>query len=348
MFGWRRDKLKLGFVVFELTDACNQACKFCYNHFKGNGDDYPVESPNYRMARRTLKRLLREAEVGSLSMSGGEPMLMPKIHELILRARFAGCSVNMLTNGTLLTVHDIAIFRDIGVNTLQIPILADDSAIHDSMTQLCGSWRRATNNARRVAAIEPRWLTPVLILSRMNVERIEPTLDMYAEMGCRHIMVNRFNIGGQGRRNAEQLMLTHDELRDAFHRVDTKAGEHGMSVHSGVCTPHCVLNPKEYRNILFTHCTTDIMSRPLTVNYRGDVRFCNHSPRVLGNIHKEPLAKILARCDETGYFATVPEKCNACQLWESCKGGCRAAAEQVYGTFTRRDPIIDMEIKRHK
>ena len=88
-------KHHIPFVVFELTDACNQTCKFCYNYWKGDGCAMSVPAPDFRLARRTLRRLLRQASVGSLSLSGGEPMLMPRIHELTLKARFAGANVNI-------------------------------------------------------------------------------------------------------------------------------------------------------------------------------------------------------------------------------------------------------------
>lgn len=335
----RGDKLDIGIVVFELTDACNQACKFCYNHFKGEGT-CSVEAPNFRLARRTLKRLLREARIGSLSLSGGEPMLLPRIHDLVLRARMSGSKVNILTNGTLLTEHDIAIFDDLGITTLQIPLLSDNADIHDSITQLRGSWLRATTAARLVAGQKAGWLTPVLILSRLNYGSIESTMRMYAEMGCRYIMVNRFNIGGLGKVYHKELALTHEELRDAFRRVDTMAAELQMTIHSGVCTPMCLLNPKEYPHIMFTNCSTDLSRRPLTVNYRGDVRFCNHSPRVLGNIYDESLRSIIERSSSDGYFDSVPESCAGCKLWQRCRGGCRAASEQMYGTFDRIDPVM--------
>ncbi len=336
----RGDKLDIGIVVFELTDACNQACKFCYNHFKGEGT-CPVEAPNFRLARRTLKRLLGEARIGSLSLSGGEPMLLPRIHDLVLRARMSGSKVNILTNGTLLTEHDIAIFDDLGITTLQIPLLSDNADIHDSITQLRGSWLRATTAARLVAGRKAGWLTPVLILSRLNYGSIESTMRMYAEMGCRYIMVNRFNIGGLGKVYHKELTLTHEELRNAFRRVDTMAAELKMTIHSGVCTPMCLLDPKEYPHIMFTNCSTDLSSRPLTVNYRGDVRFCNHSPRVLGNIYSESLRSIIERSASDGYFDSVPESCAGCKLWQRCRGGCRAASEQMYGTFDRIDPVMN-------
>ena len=344
----RRKKVELGFAVFELTDACNQACRFCYNHFKGGAESCAVAAPDFRVARRTLKRLLSEANIGSISFSGGEPMLMPRIHDLRLRARLAGANVNLLTNGTLLKAEDINIIRDLGVGVVQIPLLSDRAEVHDHIAQLEGSWERAMASAKRIAEVDPAWLTPVFILSRLNVNDIESTLEMYAARGVKRIMLNRFNIGGLGRKYAAELTLSHAELRDAFRRADAKLGELGMRAHNGVCTPLCVLEPRDYPNITFTHCTTELTSRPLTINYRGDVRFCNHSPRVLGNIHKEHLDDILKRTADEGIYNTMPERCVACDLWQRCRGGCRAASEQLYGTFDIADPILDLETEKQR
>ena len=330
-------------VVFELTDACNQACKFCYNHFKGAPGYCAPEPPDHRLAERTLKRLLSEATIASLSLSGGEPMLLPKVHDLALRARFAGSNVNLLTNATLLSDDDITIFDDIGIGIIQVPILSAESSIHDLLTSLPGSWERAVAAARKITSKRAGWLAPVLILTLQNLATIEPTLELYAELGATNILVNRFNIGGLGIANAAQLNLSHSQLREAFGRVDSKLQELGLRAHSGVCTPICVLDPKRYRNITFTHCSTDLRSRPITINYRGDVRFCNHSPRVLGNIHTESLDSILSRSQSDGYFNSRPRECTLCKFWERCRGGCRAASEQLYGTFDRVDPILNIE-----
>lgn len=342
MWHFGRQKLDIGFVVFELTDACNQACRFCYNHFKGGESGCTPAVTDFAAARKTLRKLLHKANIRSVSLSGGEPMLMPRIHDLVLKARLAGSKVNLLTNGTLLRKEDIAIFEELGVSTIQIPLLSHLATEHDYQTQFTGSWERATTAAHRVIATREGWLTPVFILSRLNINSIEPTLEMYAAMGIKHLMLNRFNIGGLGRKYAEELVLSHAELRDAFRRANAKLGELGMRAHNGVCSPMCLLNPKDYPHITFSHCTTDLLTRPITVNYRGDVRFCNHSPRILGNIHKERLADIITRSSSDGYFDHTPAECSACELWERCRGGCRAASEQLYGTFDRIDPVMDL------
>ena len=108
------------------------------------------------------------------------------------------------------------------------------------------------------------------------------------------MMVNRFNIGGNGIRHVRELVPDRKTLRDAFAAAEAFAEANpDMRFVSGVCTPLCYLDTAPYPHIRFTKCSTDLTGRPVTVNYNGDVRFCNHSPRVLGNIHSRTIGDIL-------------------------------------------------------
>lgn len=45
-------------MVFEATDACNQSCKFCYNHFKSQ-QGFTMATPDFLLAKKSLKTLLQ-------------------------------------------------------------------------------------------------------------------------------------------------------------------------------------------------------------------------------------------------------------------------------------------------
>lgn len=334
------DRVHLDMVVFETTDACNQSCKFCYNHFKSQ-QGFVMAAPDFSLAKKSLQTLLQQAEVSSISFSGGEPLLVPRLFDLILKARFAGSNVHLLTNGTLLTDDTIGYCRDLGVEMIQIPILAPDAELHDSITGLAGSWQRAVATARKIARWDSSRLIPVFILSALNISHVLPTLELYRDLGVKHIMFNRFNVGGLGIQHWKALRLTTQQLQDTFAAASRFLVENNMVANSGVCSPICILDPKHYPGIRFAHCNTDVSHRPITVNYRGDVRYCNHSPRVLGNIHREPLSQILTQATASGYFDSVPDVCAQCSLWSRCRGGCRAASEQLYGRFDLADPILN-------
>ena len=300
-----------------------------------------MAAPDFSLTKKSLQALLQQAEVSSISFSGGEPLLVPRLFDLILKARFAGSNVHLLTNGTLLTDDTIGYCRDLGVEMIQIPILAPDAELHDSITGLAGSWQRAVATARKIARWDSSRLIPVFILSALNISHVLPTLELYRDLGVKHIMFNRFNVGGLGIQHWKALRLTTQQLQDTFAAASRFLVENNMVANSGVCSPICILDPKHYPGIRFAHCNTDVSHRPITVNYRGDVRYCNHSPRALGNIHREPLSQILTQATASGYFDSVPDVCAQCSLWSRCRGGCRAASEQLYGRFDLADPILN-------
>ena len=62
---------------------------------------------------------------------------------------------------------------------------------------------------------------------------------------------------------------------------------------SNVCTPLCFLNGKDHKNIMFTICSSSILEKPLTLDILGNMRICNHSPIVIGNIYKNSLDEII-------------------------------------------------------
>lgn len=333
-----KERQKISFLVYELTEACNQNCRFCYNHWRPDGS-HPVDR---KLTARTLNRILKQAEVGSISFSGGEPTLLSNIHDLALKCRLKGANVNVLTNGTLISEEDMRNFASIGLGALQIPLLSSDPAVHEHLTGLPGSWQRAVSSMRSaISILDTRHVAAVLIVTAANAGTIRSTLELYKELGVTSVMVNRFNYGGNGLKHMEELSLSPDGLRKAFKEVsDFAAANPSIRFVSGVCTPLCLLDPADFPGIKFTSCSTELDNRPLTISYRGDVRFCNHSPFVMGNIWERSLKDILE--DETvrQRYSGIPEKCVSCKLYERCKGGCRAASEQVYGTFNAVDPIL--------
>ena len=331
-------RFSIDHLVYELTGACNQCCRFCYNYWRDGST--PIAAPDPSRARRTLKKLLSQASVGSLSFSGGEPLLLSNVHDLVLQARFKSCQVNILTNGTLLTDDALDNFVRLGVGAIQIPLLSADPAVHDSLTGVPGSHGKALDALRRSGCAGVG--VAVLVITRVNAPGVGKTLPLISDCGVHTVMVNRFNIGGNGIRNARELVPDRTMLQDAFAAVEAFAAVHpDIRFVSGVCTPLCLLDTAPYPHIRFARCSTDLAGRPVTVNYEGDVRFCNHSPRVLGNIYKRPIRDILTDPEVNAWYTPVPEECAQCALLSRCGGGCRAASEQVYGRFSAMDPILE-------
>lgn len=337
-----QQKIKLDRVVFELTQACNQQCKFCYNHWKGTDDTkFVLHKSDYAKTKKVLQKLLSQAQVQSISFSGGEPMLFRRIHDLIMLTRFHKTNVSVLTNGTLLGDLDLYAFNNLGVERIQIPLLSADAKVHDMLTQDAGSHQKSLYSIQKILHTNPEKLSVVLVLTKRNLFDLDQTLWLYDKLGIKSVLVNRFNVGGLGRKYKEELELSHEELRSAFEYINNFSQTHPVRFYSGVCTPICILDPAMYPHISFSFCNKKVSERPITIDALGNVRFCNHSPTLLGNILEQHLTDILGNEEVNRYFNTTPDYCRACSSAELCGGGCRAASEQVYKTFSKVDPVIE-------
>ena len=75
------------------------------------------------------------------------------------------------------------------------------------------------------------------------------------------------------------------------------------------------------------------------------MRVCNHSPVILSNLQHDSFLDIYYHHPYVRDFHdTWPAERADCdpELRELCRGGCKAAAEQCYGTLQRVDPFVTL------
>ncbi len=331
-------KIKLPLVAFEITSICNLRCRYCYNYWNAPTINTFLHFNSYKQSIKTLKKLFSVADVGHMTFTGGEPFMAERFVETVLYARMKKKSVTIITNGTRSNENSYRQLVEIGVQMFELPIHSYLSDVHDRMTNLNGSHGKVLETIRILSQLDVH-IVAVVVLTKINANHIADTLLFIKQLGITRIMLNRFNIGGRGIDNNEELQLSEEELQTAFKSASETALQQKITVSSNVCTPICILNPNDYRGISFTFCSADVKNRPLTLELNGNLRFCNHSPVVLGNIFTDKLELILNN-DKTKLWEGIPEYCVDCQVFERCRGGCRAASEQMNLSAKTVDPII--------
>lgn len=328
----------LEYAIIELTSACNLRCLHCYNHWKSDRNMAVVPSYSYKKTFRLIDHLLQHTNVRNIVFTGGEPTLAERFIELVLHIKLNDRKVTLITNGNgpekiynqLTSLH---------IDQCEISIHASNPAIHDRITGISGSWHKAIATLQLMLTNRIT-VTPIIVVTSVNQAYITKTIRFFYDMGIRHIMVNRYNIGGEGLKHIH-LSATKEELQHVFSNIDQFAKEHPIRIISGVCTPHCLLNPADYPHIGFGTCSGNVYQRPLTFDPEGNLRMCNHSPTIAGNIYHQSFEDIFSS-DYVNEWDCLDEigHCNKCLLLSSCKGGCRAASEQIGSTLKNADPII--------
>jgi len=333
-------KSTIRYICFEMTRQCNLSCLYCYNHWRR--DDTAIEAPTLTTITRTLKQLNRRVDFEHITLTGGEPLLTgDALFEAILYCRMRRKSVNVLSNGTVGSEHDYALMHKMGVSLFQFPLLSPTAEVHDKLAGFPGAFDRVMTS---VASLQAHGadLCLVFVLTRMNALLFTDTLLLARQLGIRRMMLARFNIGGRGIGNTEVLLPSLEELRGAFREANAFARNGRMRITSNVCVPHCVIDPRDYPNMAISSCAPDARRRPITVDFDGNVRMCNHSPVVMGNIHNDNVDAILDSPYARTWQTAQPEFCRPCERWEACRGGCRAASEQVGLSVAAEDPVVHM------
>jgi MoaA/NifB/PqqE/SkfB family radical SAM enzyme len=123
-----------------VTNVCNATCDFC-NYAKDK--DFVTEKKwlDPERLNRALD-ILHARGVRYITFSGGEPMLHPKMCEMISAVAFRGMRPAMVTNGSALTEKNMRDLAEAGLKTLFISIDSPEAEKHEKNRGLPGVFQK--------------------------------------------------------------------------------------------------------------------------------------------------------------------------------------------------------------
>jgi len=139
-----KGKPHLTSLQIELSSRCNERCIHCYIPNKNKIED--IETTLFY----DLLNQCRDMGVLSLTLSGGEPMLHKNFCDFLRKAKEYDFSINILSNLTLLNDEIIKEMKENRLSSVQVSLYSMDPDIHDSITQLKGSFHKTKDNILRL------------------------------------------------------------------------------------------------------------------------------------------------------------------------------------------------------
>ena len=124
----------------EITNRCNLTCLHCVNN---SGNPYSNELTTEEIL--SFIDMLSSMGATRITISGGEPLLHPDLFTIIEHARKAPMTVDVFTNGTLLTKNHIEDFKELGVKRVATSIDSCNERIHDTFRGQRGAFRKTFN-----------------------------------------------------------------------------------------------------------------------------------------------------------------------------------------------------------
>ncbi len=160
-------------MILLLNKRCNLKCDFCdLWHYT---DMMPFESAV------TIIQRAPAAGVKTLVITGGEPFVHPRIHELIELAKNLGLGVNITTNGTLL-VKDIDRIKNSRVDSLSIS-LDGFKENHDRLRGVDGTYDEVMRAIDVLKAETDIWINIYFVVTKENVRELAGVYDLTLDKG---------------------------------------------------------------------------------------------------------------------------------------------------------------------
>jgi radical SAM protein with 4Fe4S-binding SPASM domain len=331
-----QENVTIRHIIYEVTQECNLSCLYCYNYWRREHEQIRIS--DFKDNKRTIRQLLKTIDFDHITFTGGEPFCADGLSELVLDCRLKGKSVNVISNGTRGSVQEYLTLKKLGVGMIEFPLHSESAKVHDTMTTVAGSFEKVVNSIRYCiqSGIE---VCTVVVLTKENSDYLEATLAFAQSLGVKRVMLARFNIGGRGIANVEQLMPSSEQLNAAFTVAHEYLKKSSLHISANVCLPECIIRPEDYPELYISRCSTDVNRRPITVNSFGEIRMCNHSPVTVGSIWDSSIDSVINSKYIKQWYQR-PDHCISCTRWDTCGGGCRAASEQLGFSLGQVDPIV--------
>ena len=313
----------------EVTTACNFRCPYCY---------VPGGIPRRTMPDALFEDILAQARgLGArrIVLLGGEPMLHPRIADMVSAIHAEGMIPELFTNGIRLTEELLRRFYDCnaflilkynamtpeGQNRMGGVPDADET-IREAFLALTHVYRE-----KKAAGLPPPAFGLSTVICKANYGDIEEIWRLARRHGFLPC-VERMNPVSHAASNETWLNVTPAETRAMFERL-AKIDREEFSLTWPVQPP-----------LVGRRCLRNRYS--CTVAPDGSVKPCVGIPLVVGNVTETPLARILRESevirDLRRYRETMHGPCRACPRFSGCYG-CRGTAYQLTGDYLASDPL---------
>ncbi len=325
-------------LIYEVTARCNLKCQHCYNVWKDPGG-YAEDELATEQALALIDTAIAQSRCEQFTFTGGEPLLRPDLEQLVARAKEQCASVVLITNGTLLTEERVATLIQAGVSLFELPLNSADRQIHDAMAGTPDCFDKVTQ-----ASTDIRYhggeVAFVFVGTSLNIDCWQDALELGIALGARSFLFNRYNAGGECHGDPTILMPTVEQVQHGLLVAQEAAEKYGVGIGASIAIPPCLIDPTRYPDVGFGFCAAGTDRAYYTIDPVGNVRPCNHSPTVLGNILRTPLKKMANSQTLKEFMAATPKFCSGCAIEAECMGGCKAAAEVCYGSLTASEPFL--------
>lgn len=344
-------------VELELTFHCNNRCIFCYNSIQptskkvvsGEADEITTSQELRTDSLVKILDELKQSDVGTITFTGGEPFIRRDLLEIIEYAYSLDFpSLALVTNGRLITAEKAKQLSQI-LSFIQVSLHSANPGIHDFLVGRPGAFKE-TVKAIELLVNQGSKVVINVTATRLNLDGIMDLGELGTKLGVTAFSLTRFIPSGAGFGNRAELeLLGQAEIEKFISALLSTKEKLGKDFTASIPTPipFCAVNNEReakrlkrvYDFYRVSRCTAGLTW--CVVSPLGEVRPCTAMQTITGNLLSDDLESIW--CNSPVFLKLrrmkcFPKECTLCEDFNSCLGGCRAAALAYTGKLEGHDP----------
>ncbi len=323
-------------VHVEVTNACNERCKHCYNFSRAN--TISTQTISQQNLEYIIAELIKN-KVMHVIVTGGEPLLaLDKAVFLIEKSLEVGMSVSLNSNMLVGNSTNLKILYDAGIDHILTTLHSHKKEVHDSITCTPGSFKNTVENIKGAAKQGVR-ITVNTILNQFNKDDIYEIGKFVHQLGVTKFLGNRTtpcssNVQSLG----NDFRLEREETIKMFDTLLQLKKDFGLQVGTCRTVPQCLFdNLEKYKDFTARGCSGG--KRYVLLNVNGNAHACTSDDTVYGNIYQIGLAKIWENMKAWRTMVYIPKECQTCHLFDICDAGCRMIALHHTGKMNGFDNL---------
>jgi radical SAM protein with 4Fe4S-binding SPASM domain len=310
---------ELGYLFIELTQRCNIDCLHC-------GSDCQVNCEQPDLPFDDILRVMREIKQHNdthrvtVVLSGGEPLVYPRVFELGQALHELEYPWGMVTNGWGWNERAFELARAARLGSVTVS-LDGLEAEHDWLRGRAGSFERATATIRRFVA-EPFYqiIDAITCVNQRNLEQLDEVYELVKQLGL--VRWRLFTISPIGRApQIPELFLSPAQYQQLMRKIlDWKErGEITVNLsESGYVGPCLERRVRDHDYF----CMAGVRVGGIMVN--GDILACPNIDRRFrqGNIFQDSFVDVWENRfhDFRDRRWTRQGRCARCEQWKHCQG----------------------------
>ncbi|MBR5041354.1 MAG: radical SAM protein [Clostridiales bacterium] len=354
------------YFQFHITNTCEGRCQHCYFN------ELPADQQvfvDFELIKRTIDQIVQYSrELGlkpTIDFTGGDPLLHPKIDEVLLYAHDKGASIGLKCCSNKINDKTVHLFKL--ANIERVCLSLEGMKTFNDMMRGKGDFDR-TVNALSLLKKEGFYVRIKMTISKLNKHQVAPLMlflinndfQIDSFMWARYWTKENTKLC-VSKMEYEQLIKQQFELLDDLYnspqfyvtRNNKQIPKLFYDFKEHLWYPFlvekgCIYkeNKETFEKKRYsTGCT--IAKNVYVIDFNGDVLKCRKmDSSLIGNIKNSGIPQIVEGPLHEAFVRRITDNmCSQCNYFNSC-GGCRAMSEAILGDELAIDPCCGDSLYR--